>query len=548
MKMKFKRGIVAGALACAFAFTTPMLVGCSANDQKVKDLESQVTTLTTEKQDLAEKLNKEDFTAAFGNVKDLASDVYKYNEQDWDYYQEEGYTVKHRAVHISGSGWLDLNGYANFDPFFIDSSTTVELYQPIPQSTVDRFNSLSSSFKSFMGSVSYEENSTTFEEGKYTSFFNQAMETYHNSLVGFVRDTNSTKDKSFLVQNLAVQNQDDDITYEEKVLTFGDNEQTNVDYVDVVSKLFGFDDITAFNEYWAGEYIPSNIVDEEDMSGIYEKVASAYRNGGFLIQGESETDMAYIFPVVIKRYNSPLAVLTYVIIDANGLSIWVNDIDAAIELTSSYISNYVYSKQMLFVELPYKNVELQGGLYTLNWIYSALSNTINKLDKLETNKMYKVVFPESVQVAIFDQIHEEVDCCYFKVMKEDNTYKFNLLLANVMIIQGSLIYENGIYKKIELNLYGTQEYNEQISVGLWKISAQNTLSEENNWYWVESIDNNESWNANEATEAQQQSVAEFVDLQTQMKNESANVLDKYTINITELDFAMFVLKYSLNLD
>ena len=52
MKKGLKCGLIAGTLACAFAFTTPMLVGCGDDDQKIKDLESQVTTLTAEKNTL----------------------------------------------------------------------------------------------------------------------------------------------------------------------------------------------------------------------------------------------------------------------------------------------------------------------------------------------------------------------------------------------------------------------------------------------------------------------------------------------------------------
>ena len=44
---KIRIGLVAGVLACAFAFTTPMLVGCG-DDQKIKDLETQITTLKDE--------------------------------------------------------------------------------------------------------------------------------------------------------------------------------------------------------------------------------------------------------------------------------------------------------------------------------------------------------------------------------------------------------------------------------------------------------------------------------------------------------------------
>jgi len=55
---KFKRGLLAGMLACAFAFSTPLMVGCS-NSKETEDLKTQIATLTQTN----ENLQKEEFVS-----------------------------------------------------------------------------------------------------------------------------------------------------------------------------------------------------------------------------------------------------------------------------------------------------------------------------------------------------------------------------------------------------------------------------------------------------------------------------------------------------
>ena len=234
------------------------------------------------------------------------------------------------------SGWI-------FDD--VDALKEHSLY-PVPESIIGDFDSLSEYFAAVMSRVDIPTNDTQTilnisndALNKYVTFYAKAMEIYDGSFLAFTRDVRMNFDESAVIGL--------DHPY---VMTFGTAiDPSTVDYQLLVAHLFGIDDKDEFMSYV--EQLAALYADYRD--GIV--VNKALENGCFFTENGS-----FVFPIAIEN-NLPSALLTYLILDADGaLSIWINDIDAALWATSYdadhlpddeiSLCNELYCKNMLFAK------------------------------------------------------------------------------------------------------------------------------------------------------------------------------------------------------
>ncbi|MBR1747808.1 MAG: hypothetical protein IJ735_06340 [Clostridia bacterium] len=230
-----------------------------------------------------------------------------------------------------GSDWV-------FDD--IDALKEHSLYSA-PKSVIDAFDSLSELFAAFMDSKTIND---------YTVFFNVSVALYNNSIPAFANNVDSDRTRSAVIG----------LNHPFKML-FGDEPTSQIDYIELVANLFGFSegddyglDIDAFKDY------VERLVDlyADYRAGIVTN--KALENGCFHTKNGS-----FVFPIAIEN-ELPSTVLAYLILDADGrLSIWLNDIDAALWATSYdadhlpdddfSLRNELYCKNMLFAkEIPYE--------------------------------------------------------------------------------------------------------------------------------------------------------------------------------------------------
>ncbi|MDR0854885.1 MAG: hypothetical protein LBN25_00785 [Christensenellaceae bacterium] len=116
-----------------------------------------------------------------------------------------------------------------------------------------------------------------------------------------------------------------------------------------------------YKDYLAALVVYDNTVDKSDIERPVPPVApiapsQAYLNGCFVT-----TNGSFVFPVAVHNSLAD-TVLMYVVLDNSGLvSVWVNNIRAALTATNSYspyttgttVDNYLYCKNMLFVNGGY---------------------------------------------------------------------------------------------------------------------------------------------------------------------------------------------------
>ena len=233
---------------------------------------------------------------------------------------------------------IDYNNEWVFDN--IDALKEHSLYSA-PKSVLDAFDSLSEKFAAFMESGSKSD---------YTVFFNAAVALYKNSIPAFANNVESNLSKSAVIG----------LNHSFKAL-FGDEPASQIDYIELVANLFGFSegddyelDIDAFKNYV--ERLVELYADYR--AGIVTN--KALENGCFYTENGS-----FVFPIAIENH-LPSTVLAYLVSDADGrLSVWLNDIDAALWATSydaDHISddeyslhNKLYCKNSLFAkEIPYE--------------------------------------------------------------------------------------------------------------------------------------------------------------------------------------------------
>lgn len=212
-----------------------------------------------------------------------------------------------------------------------------------PQSVIDAFDSLSELFAAFMDSKTLDD---------YTAFFNAAVALYNNSIPTFANSVDCELTKSAVIG----------LNSSFKMI-FSGEENSQIDYQELIANLFGFSvnseyglDIDTFNGYV--ERLVELYADYR--AGVVTN--KALENGCFYTENGS-----FVFPIVLEN-KLPSTVLTYMILDADGaLSVWLNDVDAALWVTSydvDHIAEDEYSlrsemwcKNMLFArEIPYEAI------------------------------------------------------------------------------------------------------------------------------------------------------------------------------------------------
>ncbi len=220
------------------------------------------------------------------------------------------------------------------------------------ESTIVAFNTLSELFATFMNNFEIPTNGTEYIPtissnalNSYTQFYNKAIELYNSSLVSFTKNESNDLTRSAVIG-----------VNHPYTMAFGSDVSPElIDFQTVIANLFGFSSKTEFMNY------AQDLADTyaQHRANIANSAATneALDNGCFYTSNGS-----FVFPIAVKNELSS-TVLAYVILDTSGLvSVWVNDITAALWATnfnSSYhtesiINNELYCKNILFVTGPNK--------------------------------------------------------------------------------------------------------------------------------------------------------------------------------------------------
>lgn len=234
------------------------------------------------------------------------------------------------------SGWIFAD---------VDAVKEHSLY-PVPENIIGDFDSLSEYFAAVMSRVEIPTGDTQTvlnisndARNRYVTFYAKAMEIYDGSLLAFTRDVRMNFAESAVIGL--------DHPY---VMTFGTAiDPANVDYQLVAAHLFGVDDKDEFMSYV--EQLAALYADYRE--GIVTN--KALENGCFFTANKS-----FVFPIAIRN-ELPSTVLAYLILDADGhVSLWINDIDAALWATSYdedhlpddefSLLDKMYCKNMLFAK------------------------------------------------------------------------------------------------------------------------------------------------------------------------------------------------------
>ncbi|MBR1925565.1 MAG: hypothetical protein IJ837_01780 [Clostridia bacterium] len=217
-------------------------------------------------------------------------------------------------------------------------------------STITAFNSLSELFATFMNNFEIPTNGSEYTptissdaRNAYTQFYNKAIELYNGSLVSFTKNVSNDPTRSVVIG----------INYP-YTMTFGtDVSLESINFQTIIANLFGFSSEEEFMNY------------AQDLANIYSQYRTsitnsttaneALENGCFYTSNGS-----FVFPIAVKN-ELPSIVLAYVILDTSGfVSVWVNDITAALWATNfnasyytdSIINNELYCKNILFITGP----------------------------------------------------------------------------------------------------------------------------------------------------------------------------------------------------
>lgn len=269
-----------------------------------------------------------------------------------------GWCSKLYERYISGYNGTRVNvKYDDCNPFGMIAGDFGEIAslskhatKPASNSTIVAFDSLSELFATFMGYFEIPTNGSEYipiissdASDAYTQFYNKAIELYNGSLVSFTKNISNDLTRSAVIG-----------VNHPYTMTFGtDVSPEFINFQTVIANLFGFSSKAEFMNYaqdLANTYA-------QHRTNITNSAATneALENGCFYTSNGS-----FVFPIAVKNELSS-TVLAYVILDTSGLvSVWVNDITAALWATNfnasyhtdSIINNELYCKNILFVTGP----------------------------------------------------------------------------------------------------------------------------------------------------------------------------------------------------
>lgn len=332
------------------------VIGTAANFQALKeaiirekswyDLEDGIPTLYV-------KLER--YTTVNVHVGDTTTKLYPIFK---DFMEENGGCSELYERYISGYNRTRVNvSYDDCNPFGMIAGDFGEITslskhtsQSASESTIVAFNSLSELFATFMGNFEIPTNDTEYIPtvsgnalNSYTQFYNKAIELYNSSLVSFTKNVSNDLTRSAVIG----------VNHPYTMAFGGDISPKLINFQTVIANLFGFSSKTEFMDY------------AQDLANTYAQhrtnitnsltTNEALENGCFYTSNGS-----FVFPIAVKNELAS-TVLAYVILDTSGLvSVWVNDITAALWATnfnSSYhtysiINNELYCKNILFVTRP----------------------------------------------------------------------------------------------------------------------------------------------------------------------------------------------------
>jgi len=217
-------------------------------------------------------------------------------------------------------------------------------------STIVSFNTLSELFATFMGNFEIPTNGTEYTPtisgntlNAYTQFYNKAIELYNSSLVSFTKNVGNDLTRSAVIG-----------VNHPYTMAFGtDVSPELINFQTVIANLFGFSSKTGFMNY--AQNLANTYAEYRTSIANSTTTNEALDNGCFYT-----TNGSFVFPIAVKN-ELPSTVLAYVILDTSGLvSVWVNDITAALRATNfnasyhtdSIINNDLYCKNILFITGP----------------------------------------------------------------------------------------------------------------------------------------------------------------------------------------------------
>ena len=207
-----------------------------------------------------------------------------------------------------------------------------------PEATIKAFDNFASSFASFIGGFAIPADGSKYVPAgdnltKYTALYNNAIAAYNRSIMSFTHTEGNGIGKSAVIG----------ITTPFAVTT----SMTSVgDYGKLAANLFGFGSAEDFAKCAKG------------LVETYKKYnsGSALDNGCFYTANKS-----FVFPITVRCLDTDTVVLTHVIIENDRLSVWVNDIDAALGVTNfnkldkyngETLNNELYCKNYIFIADP----------------------------------------------------------------------------------------------------------------------------------------------------------------------------------------------------
>ena len=295
--------------------------------------------------------------------------------------------------YISGYNGTGVNvSYDDCNPFGMIAGDFGEITslskhtsQSASESTIVAFNSLSELFATFMGNFEIPTNGTEYIPtvsgnalNSYTQFYNKAIELYNNSLVSFTKNVSNDLTRSAVIG----------VNHPYTMAFGGDISPELIDFQTVIANLFGFSSKTEFMDY--AQALANTYAQHRTNITNSLPTNEALENGCFYTSNGS-----FVFPIAVKNRLAS-TVLAYVILDTSGLvSVWVNDITAALWATnfnSSYhtdsmINNELYCKNILFVTGP---IEIKGNKYILNYKLTTPSTSLD-LSEVNVVEPYGVV-------------------------------------------------------------------------------------------------------------------------------------------------------------
>ena len=316
---------------------------------------------------------------------------------------------------------------------------------------ISAFNSLSELFAAFMANFEIPTDGTEYIPPigskalkDYTSFYDAATKLYNGSLVSFTKNISNNLARSAVIG-----------VNHPYTMAFGtDVSPERINFQTVIANLFGFSSKTEFMNY--AKNLASTYVKYKTDVANSTAVNKALENGCFYT-----TNGSFVFPIAVKNDLSS-TVLAYVIIDAAGLvSVWVNDITAALWATNfnedyhtdSIIENELYCKNVLFVT---GQSEEEADKITM---FSGWTLTITATSPMRSE--YETAFPNCV--AIYLQTAESyaefaLDSDWFvqldivKVI-QNFTIRYSVIEGEATSIEPEQIH--ALYNAKEVNSYKT---------------------------------------------------------------------------------------------